>query len=160
MSVESARVIWSEGLFLRPHHFPQQERFLEGLVDSRLQQLVHSGVGFSRLVIDQALLLQGKLHLTAATGVMPDGTPFELPSDAAHLVAFDVPEGTRDATVHLAAMLRRGGAKSFTLEAAGQAPRRVAAVHQEPTVDQGDLEVGGMQVAQQGLGRVKSTQLA
>jgi type VI secretion system protein ImpJ len=124
MSVESARVIWSEGLFLRPHHFQQQERFFESLLESRLQQLVHAGFGFSRLVIDQALLLQGKLQLTAACGVMPDGTPFELPSDAAHLVAFDVPEGTRDATVYLAAMLRRGGAKSFTLEAAGQAPRR------------------------------------
>lgn len=124
MSTESARVIWSEGLFLRPHHFQQQERYLEGLLESRLQHLVTSGWGFSRLAIDNASLLQGKVQLTAAAGVMPDGTPFEVPSEASHLVPFDVPEGTRDATLYLTAVLRRGGAKAFSLEPAGQAPRR------------------------------------
>ena len=39
MSISNARVIWSEGLFLRPHHFQQQERFFESLLDSRLGPL-------------------------------------------------------------------------------------------------------------------------
>ena len=125
MSTELARVIWSEGLFLRPHHFQQQERYFEGLLEARLRPLAASAHGFSRLSIDTGLLLQGKVQLTAASGVMPDGTPFEVPSEAAHLVPFDVPEGTRDATLHLAAVLRRAGAKAFTLDAAGQAQRRM-----------------------------------
>ena len=31
----SRRVAWSEGMFLRPQHFQQQERFLETLIERR-----------------------------------------------------------------------------------------------------------------------------
>lgn len=29
------RVVWSEGMFLRPQHFQQHDRYLETLVDGR-----------------------------------------------------------------------------------------------------------------------------
>jgi type VI secretion system protein ImpJ len=116
MSIDNARVIWSEGLFLRPHHFQQQERYLEALIDSRLEPLHCSGYGFSRLTIDGPLLLQGKLALTAAQGLLPDGTSFDVPSYAAQLNPLDVPEGVRDELVYLSAVLRRPGSKTMVLE--------------------------------------------
>jgi hypothetical protein len=33
MSIDSARVAWTEGLFLRPQHFQQQDRFFARQVD-------------------------------------------------------------------------------------------------------------------------------
>ena len=33
------RVVWSEGLFLRPQHFQQQERHLERYIEGRSREL-------------------------------------------------------------------------------------------------------------------------
>jgi type VI secretion system protein ImpJ len=131
MSISNARVIWSEGLFLRPHHFQQQERFFESLIDARLEPLHGFAYGFKRLAIDQPLLLQGKLALSAAEGLLPDGTPFALPSDAAQLAPLDVAEGVRDEIVYLSGVLRRPGQKTAVLEAG---KRRTRFVGRDTTV--------------------------
>jgi len=110
MPLDTAKVIWSEGLFLRPHHFQQMERHLEALMEGRLAgfgALAQSG--FLKIEIDRALLPQGKVHVASASGLFPDGTPFELPSQACLLEPFDVPEGMRDQVIHLGAMLAVGG---------------------------------------------------
>ena len=116
MSIGNARVIWSEGLFLRPHHFQQQERFLEGLIDARFDALHGFAYGFRQLVVDDALLLQGKFNLAKAEGLLPDGTPFGWPSDATQLAPLDVPENVRDELVYLCGVLHRPGQKSAALE--------------------------------------------
>ncbi len=36
---ENNRVVWSEGLFLRPQHFQQQERYLETHLEGRVAGL-------------------------------------------------------------------------------------------------------------------------
>ncbi|MBI5276030.1 MAG: type VI secretion system baseplate subunit TssK [Burkholderiales bacterium] len=116
MSIANARVIWSEGLFLRPHHFQQQERFFETLIESRLGPLHAFSYGFTRLVVDQPLLLQGKFAVAGAEGMLPDGTPFAVPSEAAQLAPLDIAEDVRDETVYLCAVLRRPGHKMVALE--------------------------------------------
>jgi type VI secretion system protein ImpJ len=73
-------VIWSEGLFLKPHHFQQQDRYIEHLVGAvRGVGLPHPW-GLRGLAIDRDLLKLGKLGVDAASGLLPDGTPFEAPS--------------------------------------------------------------------------------
>ena len=42
------RVIWSEGLFLQPQHFQQQERYVERFVEARCQALVAPQLGLHR----------------------------------------------------------------------------------------------------------------
>ena len=37
------RVVWSEGLFLRPQHFQQQERYLEACLQGRAGALRADG---------------------------------------------------------------------------------------------------------------------
>src|SRR5690606_27449343 len=73
------RVVWSEGMFLRPQHLQQHDRYVETLVDSRCRPLLAGGWGFSELQLDTALLTQGKLAILSARGVLPDGTPFDIP---------------------------------------------------------------------------------
>ncbi len=131
MSISNARVIWSEGLFLRPHHFQQQERFFEALIDARLDSLHGFAYGFKRLVLDQPLLLQGKLALASAEGLLPDGTPFSLPSDATQLAPLDVGEGVRDEIVYLSGVLRRPGQKTAVLE---EGKRRTRFIGRDTTV--------------------------
>ncbi|MFC1363443.1 MAG: type VI secretion system baseplate subunit TssK, partial [gamma proteobacterium symbiont of Ctena orbiculata] len=48
-----SRIVWSEGMFLRPHHFQQQERFLEHMVEARCADLIPYSWGFTHLKIDR-----------------------------------------------------------------------------------------------------------
>ncbi|MBD2792649.1 type VI secretion system baseplate subunit TssK [Xenorhabdus sp. 42] len=72
----SEKVIWTEGMFLRPHHFQQAENYLEAYVrDWGIAQSPYHW-GFLTLELDQELLNQGKIKLSSASGIFPDGTPF------------------------------------------------------------------------------------
>ena len=61
-----SKVIWSQGMFLLPHHFQQETRYLEHLVDSRVRSLATHGWGFTSLELDEALLAVGRLGLIRA----------------------------------------------------------------------------------------------
>ncbi|QDL54692.1 type VI secretion system baseplate subunit TssK [Rhodoferax aquaticus] len=73
------KVTWSEGLFLRPQLFQQQERYLESFAHRRAEPLSPFFWGFGQFRIDRESLTLGKLVLATATGLFPDGTPFDLP---------------------------------------------------------------------------------
>ncbi|ETD66890.1 protein ImpJ/VasE [Pelistega indica] len=72
------KILWTEGMFLRPQHFQQQESLLSNQQFLMLQTLGHYYWGFSELEIDTHLLKQNKFNIIKATGVFPDGTVFEL----------------------------------------------------------------------------------
>ena len=103
------KIVWSEGLFLRPQHFQQQERYLDRLVDQRVRSLKPNGWGLSRLEIDRDLLEVGKFALRAAEGLFADGTPFSFPGDDLLPEAIDVTENVRDQRVFLAIPVARPG---------------------------------------------------
>ncbi|MDI5987537.1 type VI secretion system baseplate subunit TssK [Halomonas sp. M4R5S39] len=75
------RVVWSEGLFIKPQHFQQQQRSLEGLLDARLRGVSHYLHGFLMLELNAEFLSFGRIAISRASGVMPDGTAFQLPDD-------------------------------------------------------------------------------
>ena len=110
------RVVWSEGMFLRPQHFQQHDRYLESLVEGRCRALQAGGWGFSELKIDEALLTQGKLAIVSARGVLPDGTPFDIPGDDVAPVPLDVEDSLRDGIIYLALPLKRAGARDTVEE--------------------------------------------
>jgi type VI secretion system protein ImpJ len=87
-----SKVVWSEGLFLRPHHLQQSDRYLENLVQSRVRHVTPYPWGFSHLEIDRDLAQQSKFGLRRAAGVMPDGTPFDIPDGSPLPPPIDVPE--------------------------------------------------------------------
>jgi type VI secretion system protein ImpJ len=113
------RVVWSEGLFLRPQHFQQQERALERYIEIRAAAVRSNGWGFTELEFERDLLATGKLAVRRARGVLPDGTPFSIPDDDPVPPALEVPPNTRDRTAFLALPLRRAGA--VDVAAAGDA---------------------------------------
>lgn len=119
------KVMWTEGMFLQPQHFQQQERYFSRQLDARLASASLHPEGFATLQIDQPALLQGQLALTGATGVMRDGLAFAVPDDDAPPPALDIPPDTRDELVLLAVARSEPGVVESDVEGelAGMPPR-------------------------------------
>ena len=109
MSLDS-KVIWAEGMFLNPHHFQQQERYLERYIEGKCAAFGAYGWGLHHFEIDQELLKLGKVSVTNAKGVLPDGTPFSFPDIDDAPAVIQVPENTHETIVYLAVPVRRPGA--------------------------------------------------
>ncbi len=108
MSVHN-RVVWSEGLFLQPQHFQQQDRYVEQYIETRCQSLVPFSWGFTAIEFERDFLKIGKLGLRRLEGVFPDGTPFRMPADDPLPAPIDIPADARDQRLLLAVPLRRAG---------------------------------------------------
>jgi type VI secretion system protein ImpJ len=116
---ENNRVVWSEGLFLRPQHFQQQERYLEAYIEGRAGSLRSYPWGFTELEIERDLLAIGKLGLRRARGVFPDGTPFSMPDSDPLPAPLEIGPQLRDQVVFLAIPLRKAGATITTRDDSG-----------------------------------------
>ena len=104
---EYSKIIWSEGMFLRPQHFQQHDRYLENLINSRCMGLQPYRWGFYSLRIDSDLFKIGKLALKECKGIFPDGTPFNLPENDELPLPLDVPEDIHSEIVYLALPVHR-----------------------------------------------------
>jgi type VI secretion system protein ImpJ len=105
------RVVWSEGLFLRPQHFQQHERHLERYIEGRSRDLRAHSWGFTELELERDLLTIGKFGLRRAAGVFPDGTPFAMPDDDPLPAPLDMTSQVRDQKLFLAIPLRKESAR-------------------------------------------------
>ncbi len=137
------RVLWSEGLFLRPHHFQQQDRYLEGLLEGRCRDLRPFSWGFSELVIDRDQLRIGKLAITRARGVFPDGTPFDMPDVDPAPPALDIDPETRDQRLHLAIPIRKEGEPEYAGDAQAEGLARYVG-HEVSVRDSADYGRNGV----------------
>src|SRR5207344_582256 len=93
------KIIWSEGMFLRPHHFQQQERYFANLVELRSAPLRPDPWGFTQLKLDDQLLALGKVGVASASGVFADGVPFHIPSDDELPEPLDFPDSAKNQVV-------------------------------------------------------------
>ena len=102
-----SKVLWSEGLFLRPQHFQQEGRYVERLLETRCFALRSHPWGCIELEFERDMLSIGKLALRRAVGVFPDGTPFRIPEDDAAPMPLDIGAQVRDETLYLALPVRQ-----------------------------------------------------
>lgn len=72
------KVVWKEGMLLRPQHFQQHDRHLHHQMQVRTQHQNRFNWGVYSLIIDQHHLSIGKVVVTEAKGIMPDGTLFDI----------------------------------------------------------------------------------
>lgn len=115
MSWES-KVIWSEGLFLQPHHFQQADRYMEAQIGGLARGAAPYVWGLRELTIDDELLRLGKFAIKSAEGITPDGSTFRVPAVDDLPVAMEVPDTVKDAVVFLAVPTRRQGAVEVETE--------------------------------------------
>jgi type VI secretion system protein ImpJ len=124
MAEHNNKVLWSEGLFLRPQHFQQQERYVEHLLDHRIQSISPYGFGFAEVQVDLEMLKHGKLAISSASGVMPDGTPISIPVDANIPESLEIPPDCKNAVVGLALPFRRAGMPEMSYNSPKELPMR------------------------------------
>ena len=95
------KVVWSEGMLLRPQHLQQYDRYLDQQFRARTQMLNPFGWGLRQLQIDEQLLQQGAFALSMADGIFPDGTVFSVNSSSQRLL-MEVHPGKQNLLVYLA----------------------------------------------------------
>jgi type VI secretion system protein ImpJ len=74
-----SRIVWSEGMYLAPHHFQAQNRFFEDSVQFAVTSLWRDAYGLVSLELDHDAIRNGTVALVHAVGVFPDGLPFDMP---------------------------------------------------------------------------------
>lgn len=95
------KTAWLESQYLFPHHFQQQERYLEERIERRGGAIAPYRWGFSVVDLDRSLLAEGQLALSTAEGILPDGTPFRLPMDGPLPRPLSVSASARDQLVYM-----------------------------------------------------------
>jgi type VI secretion system protein ImpJ len=145
------KVIWTEGMFLQPQHLQQHDRFLAQQAQMRLAATAPYGWGYQSLTLDSAALNLGKVAITGAQGVMPDGLAFDVPGQDPAPAALDIPADARDQLVVLAITLQRPGVAETDAESdAGSMPPRFRSAE----VEVGDSNVSGQRAAPIQVGRM------
>jgi len=112
----SSKVVWSEGMFLRPQHFQQQDRFIEFFAHARALPMEGFFWGFRELRLDADALALGRIAIAAAQGILPDGTPFHVPAHGAAPEPLDVLPTDKDQLVCLSIPLSRQQAEAVTFD--------------------------------------------
>jgi type VI secretion system protein ImpJ len=123
----NSKVVWGEGLFLRPHHLQQADRYLENLVDARTRFITPYPWGFATLEIDRDLAQQSRFGLRRASGIMPDGTPFDMPANSPLPTPIDVPDAAAKQMLWLSMPVAAANTREVDEAGAATASRFVSA---------------------------------
>jgi len=71
--------VWSEGMYLGPHHFQAQNRYFEDALNFGTGSLWRDAYGCAGRQFDSDALRNGTLVLTHARGLFADGLAFDMP---------------------------------------------------------------------------------
>lgn len=134
-----SRVVWSEGMYLGPHHFQVQARYFEDATRFATASLWPLSYGFAGCRMDPDALENGAISVLHARGLFPDGLAFDMPdSDALpppRNLADEFPPTRDKLTVLLGVPERRTGQRNCAFgDEGGELPRFVAAT--KPVADE------------------------
>jgi type VI secretion system protein ImpJ len=76
-----SKVVWYEGMFLRPHHFQAQRQSFEDLIHFSASNLSFEPYGLIGYKLDSEALRNGTIALAHARGIFPDGLVFHMPDN-------------------------------------------------------------------------------
>jgi len=147
------KVVWSQGMFLQPHHFQQEGRYTERVIDSRVRALSPFAWGFAELQLDDSLLALGRVGIARASGTWPDGTPFAIPQLDPAPAPLDIPADLKNEVVYLALPVQREGLNEADLgEGAGDELARFEAIvenvrdNTDATAEPEDIQTGRLKL--------------
>ncbi|MBU8900701.1 type VI secretion system baseplate subunit TssK [Corallococcus sp. H22C18031201] len=112
------RVVWSEGMFMSPHHLQQQDLYHELLLEMRLAALEPYPWGVVGMEVDMEALRAGTFQLARFVGVLPDGLPVAFESGDAEAPPARPADGyfppaQRTLEVYLGVPRERSGVESY-----------------------------------------------
>ena len=89
------RVVWHEGLFIRPQHFQQQERYWNDQLHQRVTALGNFSYGVLQLQLSQEHLSIGQLALVQGCALFADGSFCRFPDEDVLPAPLVLPPDTR-----------------------------------------------------------------
>jgi type VI secretion system protein ImpJ len=137
-----SRLVWSEGMYLGPHHFQAQSRYFEDSVHFAISNLEFAPYGLGGYELDQEALRNGTLSLIHARGIFPDGLVFQMPEADPLPTARNITDlfsPIRESTiVHLGVAARTAGGLNCSIDGNGDAASarylgELATLHDENT---------------------------
>lgn len=124
-----SRIAWSEGLFLRPQHFQQQERYFDYCRQQQLAMQLPYSFGVRRLSVDHQSLKFGQFALAELEAILPDGTVLQLPQVESLPAAIQIAKSCRDQLVYLCLALDKPHGQNISSAEAGHISRYGYAEH-------------------------------
>ncbi|HEY0922254.1 type VI secretion system baseplate subunit TssK [Rheinheimera pacifica] len=124
-----SRIAWSEGLFLRPQHFQQQERYFDYARQQQMTMQLPYGWGVRRCEIDQQSLKFAQFGLAELEAVLPDGTVLQLPAVEALPAAIQIPKTCRDQQVYLCLAMDKANGQNISSDSGSHISRYSYAEH-------------------------------
>lgn len=79
--IQSPKLLWGEGLFLRPQHFQRQDAYHEWRLSQTARALHPYGWGVRHVRIDGEALASGVLRVLELQLVLPDGELYNAPTE-------------------------------------------------------------------------------
>lgn len=119
----NSKVAWTEGLFLRPQHFQQADRFHENSLVARTAMITPYPWGVTELEIDTDLAQQGKFAVRRAAGIMPDGLPFDIPGNSPLPEPLELNEKLANTVIGLAVPAKAANSREVDFPDADSASR-------------------------------------
>ncbi len=113
---QTGKPIWSQGMFMRPQHFQQQNRYYEDFVNDYVSAQFGYGWGLRRLEIDETALTLGKFQIAAISAIFPDGTPLNAPGNAVLPPSRNFGDEASEKRVVLALPIRRTDVPEVSLD--------------------------------------------
>jgi type VI secretion system protein ImpJ len=74
-----SQVVWSEGMYIGPHHFQAHRRYFEDSIGFSISALWPAAYGLLGALLDEEALRNRTLSLIHARGIFPDGLAFVVP---------------------------------------------------------------------------------
>src|SRR5260370_2456213 len=73
-----SRVVWSEGMYLGPHHFQTQSRYFEDSARFAIENSWFEPWGLISCNLDEAAIRNGRVAVVGAQGMFGDGLAVEM----------------------------------------------------------------------------------
>jgi type VI secretion system protein ImpJ len=137
--MQSSKVLWGEGLFLRPQHFQRQDAYHEWRLVEMSRALHPYAWGVRSLKVAADALQTGVLRLSELQVVLPDGEIYNAPQEdelPAPVSLSSLPPNTTSVVFHLAMPPLRSVGSNFSAQGDQGAPSGVRFVqHNEQAPD-------------------------
>lgn len=116
-------IVWREGLFMKPQHFQQNSFYMMAELMQRTRSSAANMWGIFDLEIDKGSLSLGKVLIRHISGLMPDGTLFDI-VDSEQLLGREIKESDVGEDLYLSLPLAIANSKEVFFEYDEEKPTR------------------------------------
>jgi type VI secretion system protein ImpJ len=150
-----SRVVWSEGMYLGPHHFQLQSRYFEDSIRFVIEHAWFEPWGLSSYRLDPHAIENGRVAVLSAHGIFEDGLAFAMPEcdllPVERNVRELIPADEQSVVVFLAILKRQEGGRNCDVEGSSNhcrySSRKRSIRDTNNGIDENDVAVGEKNIA-------------